>query len=157
MLRAEAIFWRSVEFFLAVILGIMTVLVFGNVVLRYGFHSSIGSAIEVSRLMLVWLIMIGAALTLRRDEHLAVDEFIAEFAPRLHKVMSFLIGLFIVFVCILLLIGTWRLTASNWQNISQLTGIPKAVGYMSGAISAGLMILIAAVKSFHMLKNWNRK
>ena len=44
----------------------MVVLVFGNVVLRYGFNSGITISEELSRWLLVWLTFLGAIVALRR-------------------------------------------------------------------------------------------
>ena len=51
---------RVIEWLLALALAVMVLLVFGNVVLRYAFDSGIASAEEVSRLMFVWLVFLGA-------------------------------------------------------------------------------------------------
>ena len=46
---------RFVEWVLVVMFGIMAILVFGNVVLRYGFNSGIVFSEEVSRFLFMWL------------------------------------------------------------------------------------------------------
>ena len=46
---------RLIDLLLAVALAIMVVLVFGNVVLRYGFNSGITTSEELSRWLFVWL------------------------------------------------------------------------------------------------------
>lgn len=65
--------WNSIDILMAMILSFMIVLVFTNVVLRYGFSSGLRPSVELSRLGLVWVVMLGAAVVLRRGEHLAVD------------------------------------------------------------------------------------
>jgi len=49
---------RRLEALIALMLAIMVVLVFGNVVLRYGFNSGITMSEEVSRWLFVWLTVI---------------------------------------------------------------------------------------------------
>ena len=51
----------------------MVVLVFGNVVLRYGFNSGITVSEELSRWLLVWLTFLGAIVAVREHAHLGVD------------------------------------------------------------------------------------
>ncbi len=51
----------------------MVVLVFGNVVLRYGFDSSIDMSDEVSRWLFVWVTFLGAVVALQGHEHLGMD------------------------------------------------------------------------------------
>ncbi len=57
--------WKSIDIIMAVILTCMIVLVFANVVLRYGFSSGLRPSVELSRLGLVWVVMLGAAVVLR--------------------------------------------------------------------------------------------
>lgn len=142
----ETRFWRLVELVLALLLGAMTTLIFANVVLRYGFASSLSAGIELSRLMMVWLIMLGAALVMRRDEHLAVVDLVSRLPRPFYRAARVGCTLFMLCASVLLLIGAWRLTDSNWNNVSQLTGIPRALGYAAGVVSAALMAIIALCK-----------
>ena len=61
---------KVVENVLIVMFAIMAVLVFGNVVLRYGFNSGIVFSEEVSRFLFMWLTLIGALIVLREHGHL---------------------------------------------------------------------------------------
>ena len=54
-------------------LALMVVLVFGNVVLRYGFNSGIAVSEEVSRYLFIWLTFIGAVIAVHEHAHLGVD------------------------------------------------------------------------------------
>lgn len=62
----KAIDWlfRPLEFAIVALLVAMVVMVFGNVVLRYGFNSGIVISEEVSRYFFVWLTFIGAVIAL---------------------------------------------------------------------------------------------
>ena len=54
-------FARISQVLMAGCLGVMAVAVFVNVVLRYGFGSGIAASEELSRLLFVWMVFIGAA------------------------------------------------------------------------------------------------
>ena len=56
---------KFLEFLIALGLAIMVVLVFGNVVLRYGFNSGITLSEEVSRWLFIWCTFLGAIVALR--------------------------------------------------------------------------------------------
>ena len=43
------------EFLIALMLALMVILVFGNVVLRYGFNSGIAISEEVARWLFIWI------------------------------------------------------------------------------------------------------
>lgn len=51
---------RILEGILAIIIAILSCIIFINIILRYGFHTSILSIDELSRLLFVWLTFIGA-------------------------------------------------------------------------------------------------
>src|SRR6478609_836242 len=58
-------------------LALMVLLVFGNVVLRYGFNSGITLSEELSRWLFVWMTFIGALVALRQHAHLGTDSLVA--------------------------------------------------------------------------------
>ena len=138
--------WKSVDVIIAVILLIMIGLVFTNVVLRYGFSSGIREAIELSRMSLVWLVMLGAAVVLRRNEHLAVHD-VLNLLPQPVKMFLRRLAYVVVLISVLMLFwGAWKQTLSNWQNISPLTGLPSGLFYLAGVVSSVLMTGIAVVR-----------
>ena len=63
---------KGIEFLIAFGLAIMVVLVFGNVVLRYGFNSGITVSEELSRWLFIWGTFLGALVALREPR--GVDE-----------------------------------------------------------------------------------
>ncbi len=133
---------------MAALLLAMIVLVFTNVVLRYGFSSGLRPSVELSRLGLVWVVMLGATVVLRRSEHLAVTEFSEVLFPKLVPFLRRLAYLVILVAVLMLFWGAFRQMNANWNNISQLTGLPSALFYLAGVVSAVLMTVIAAVRVF---------
>ncbi|WP_234495490.1 TRAP transporter small permease [Vibrio maritimus] len=140
--------WKSIDVIMAVILTCMIVLVFTNVVLRYGFSSGLRPSVELSRLGLVWVVMLGAAVVLRRGEHLAVSEFSERLFPKAVPVLRRLCWIVVLVSVSMLFIGSYRQMMSNWSDISQLTGLPSALFYLAGVVSGGLMGVIAFVRIF---------
>lgn len=141
--------WRSVDLIMAALLLAMILLVFTNVVMRYGFSSGLRPSVELSRLGFVWLVMIGAAVVLRRNEHLAVYEFSSAVMPRLVPVLRRLAYVVILISMLMLFWGAFKQMNANWNNISQLTGLPSSVFYLAGVISGALMSFIAVVRIFN--------
>lgn len=77
----RAVLWKAIAALMAVLMAAMIGLVFANVVMRYGFASGVRPAIELSRLGFVWIVMLGAALALRANEHLAITEVVETLLP----------------------------------------------------------------------------
>src|SRR5574343_283962 len=64
-------FQHWAEAAMAACLAVMAAAVFVNVVLRYGFGSGIAASEELSRLLFVWMVFIGATAAYPRGEHMA--------------------------------------------------------------------------------------
>ena len=140
--------WNSIDVIMAVILTAMVALVFANVVLRYGFSSGLRPSVELSRLGLVWVVMLGAAVVLRRGEHLAVAEFSEKLLPKAVPILRRICWAIILVSVGMLYIGSYRQMMANWSDISQLTGLPSALFYLAGVVSGALMGVIALVRIF---------
>jgi TRAP-type C4-dicarboxylate transport system permease small subunit len=138
--------WDSIEAIVALLMVVMIGLVFTNVVLRYGFSSSLRPSVELSRMGLVWVVMLGAVVVLRRDEHLAVTEISDVLFPRAVPFLRRLGYVIILFAVGMLFWGAFRQMMANWNNISQLTGLPSGLFYAAGVISGALMAFVSAVR-----------
>lgn len=125
-------------------LAVMVVLVFGNVVLRYGFNSGIAISEELSRWLLVWLTFLGAIVALRTHHHLGVDTLV-RLLPATGKRICFIINYcLMLFADWLLLSGSWRQTLINIDDRAPATGLSMAIFYAVGIIfgvSAGVILL----------------
>src|SRR5690606_42141893 len=83
-------------------MAVMSAMVFLNVVLRYGFNSGIPISVELSRIIFVWIIMLGSIASLAQGAHLAVDSFVAKLL-RTGRVVCFLVAHGLVHWCCLVL------------------------------------------------------
>ncbi|MFC3282168.1 TRAP transporter small permease [Litchfieldella rifensis] len=124
----------------------MIVLVFTNVVLRYGFNSGISVSVELSRFLFVWVTFLGAVTALLRHEHLSVTT-LAERLPRpAQAVLRRLVTLVMLGCCLMLLKGSYEQTLLNWSNLSPISGIPVGVFYLAGLMAGVLMSVILAYR-----------
>lgn len=146
MRRLVGRLWSVIDGIIALLLAAMIIIVFTNVVLRYGFSSGLRQSVEVARLWFVWVVMLGAAVALRRNEHLAVPEFSEKLFPRAVPMLRRVCWVVVIVAVGMLFIGALNQTMANWNNISQLTGLPSALFYLAGVVSAVLMAAIAVVR-----------
>lgn len=134
---------RSMEWVLICILGLMVVLVFGNVVLRYGFNSGISFSEEVSRFLFVWMVFLGSVLMLRDNGHLGVHTITSRLPLAGKKFCKLLGDVVTLACCVLLSIGGWQIIKLNMVNIAPISGIPIGVVYMACLFcSVGMGILL---------------
>ncbi|WP_295522196.1 TRAP transporter small permease [uncultured Pseudacidovorax sp.] len=136
---------RAVENLVALMLAVMVVLVFGNVVLRYGFNSGILLSEEVSRWLFIWMTFLGALVALHERAHLGVDMVVGRLPPAGKKLCLLLSQLLMLYMLWLLLQGSIAQTRINWDVEAPVTGLSMAIVYSVGivfAIGGGLLLLI---------------
>jgi TRAP-type C4-dicarboxylate transport system permease small subunit len=136
---------RAVENLVALMLAVMVVLVFGNVVLRYGFNSGITLSEEVSRWLFIWMTFLGALVALHERAHLGVDMVVGRLPPAGKKLCLLLSQLLMLYMLWLLLQGSIVQTRINWDVEAPVTGLSMAIVYSVGivfAIGGGLLLLI---------------
>ncbi|RYX95550.1 MAG: TRAP transporter small permease [Comamonadaceae bacterium] len=136
---------KGLEFLIALGLAMMVVLVFGNVVLRYGFNSGITVSEEVSRWLFIWGTFLGALVALREHGHLGVDMVVGRL-PVLGKKICLIIGhLLMIFIVVLLAMGSWEQVKINWDVTAPSTGwsmaIVSSAGLVFGVLACGLLLL----------------
>src|SRR3954462_2697540 len=133
----------------ALCLAVMVVLVFGNVVLRYGFNSGITVSEELSRWLLVWLTFLGAIVAVREHAHLGVDSLV-RMLPATGKRICFVINYcLMLYADWLLLTGSWRQTIINIDDRAPATGLSVGIFYFVGVVfgvSAGVILLYDLVR-----------
>lgn len=90
MKKTVDLFFKLLEFLVVASLVAMVIMVFGNVVLRYGFNSGITVSEEMSRYCFIWLTYIGAMIAMRERGHLGVDTMVKHLPVMGKKVCLFI-------------------------------------------------------------------
>ena len=144
-------FQRVTHFAMAACLGVMAVSVFVNVVLRYGFGSGIAASEELSRLLFVWMVFIGATAAYPAGEHMAFTSLVGmlQSRPAALAVMTVLIRLLVIAACVLLGWGAWQQVVVGMDSRSVVLAYPTALlplPAMLASIAIGVMALIELFK-----------
>jgi C4-dicarboxylate transporter DctQ subunit len=95
------------ETFIAIALGLMTLITFFNVVARYVFNDNILWALEVTVVLFAWLVLVGAAYGVKKTFHIGVDVVINILPPPLKKAAALLSVIACLAFALLLLKGAW--------------------------------------------------
>lgn len=117
---------RGFEVLIVASLALMGILVFGNVVLRYAFNSGIAVSEELSRLLFVWLIFLGAVLASARHSHIGFDTLHRWVGPRARRGLIAFNGALILAGCVIFIVGGWQQTTINLGNSYPVLGISYA-------------------------------
>jgi C4-dicarboxylate transporter DctQ subunit len=92
---------------IALILGLMTIITFINVVLRYGFNTGIIWGLEAVTFLFAWLVLFGMSYAVKVTAHLGVDAVINLFSDGPRKVLAILAGVICVIYACLIMKGAW--------------------------------------------------
>ncbi len=92
---------------IAVLLGLMTLVTFINVVLRYGFNSSLIWGLEVTLILFAWLILFGVSYCVKVTAHLGVDAVLNVLSAGPRKALTLLAAALCLIYAFLLMKGAW--------------------------------------------------
>jgi TRAP-type C4-dicarboxylate transport system permease small subunit len=154
--KAAPLWTRMVDHFMALLLALMVVLVFGNVVLRYGFNSGISASEELSRYFFVWLIFMGAAVGLYRRDHMGINSFVRMLPRAGQMVMAVVAELLMLGCCGVLVVGSVSQAIINHENLSPGTNLPVSLLYAPLTLAAVVMCMVLVVSLFRIVSGASR-
>ena len=144
---------RLVEKLMALALALIVLLIFSNVVGRYVFGTSFAGAEELSRLLFVWLVFLGAILALRRRAHLGVELVQARLPRWARKSCAVITHLLTLYALWLFLDGSWTQTQIGLHVYSTVLHFPNALIASAGLVCAASMMLIVTNNLLRIVTN----
>lgn len=146
MNKLNNLFFKLAELLLVTMLSAMVIMVFGNVVLRYGFNSGIISSEELSRFLFIWITFLGAIIAMRENAHLGLDTLVRVLPHGGKKACFALSNLLMLACCVLMFYGTWKQHQINATTLSPVTETPMSWVYGVGYVASVAMGLLIAGK-----------
>ena len=138
-------------FLMVACLGLMVLMVFGNVVLRYGFNSGITVSEELSRWLFVWMTFLGAIVAVRKHAHLGTDALVGRL-PKAGKKACFVAAhILMLLMCWLMFRGAWQQAVINYETTSAVMQASMAWLYASGVVFAVLAAVIILLELWQLL------
>ncbi|MFM2058456.1 MAG: hypothetical protein RLY71_2841 [Pseudomonadota bacterium] len=136
---------KLISVLVALCLLVMVIMVFGNVVLRYGFNSGLTISEELSRWLFVWMTFLGAVIALRDNAHLGTDMLVSRLGP-LGKRICMGLSLLLMLYCLWLLCrGSYEQLMLNIDSESPVMEVSMgwfhASGLAFGVLGAPILIL----------------
>jgi len=142
---------RVIELLIAGALALMVVLVFGNVVLRYGFNSGLTVSEELSRWLFVWVTFLGAVVALRDNGHLGTDMLVGRLGPTGKRLCMGLSLLAMLYCLWLLFAGSLEQFKLNVGSDSPVMEASMGWFYAAGMAFAGLSAPVLLRDLFRLL------
>lgn len=139
---------RIEEYAAVVLLGVMTVLVFTQVFLRFVLGLGYGWIEELSRVSFVWVVYLGAIVGIQRHLHLRVTVLIKVLPKPLRQPAAFLGDLVLLAFCAAMAWFGTQLVLSTLQYSFRLpsTGLSMFWPYLIIPLSFGLQALRLVVR-----------
>jgi TRAP-type C4-dicarboxylate transport system permease small subunit len=147
-------FFSGVEAVVFVLVLVLLVLIALQVFTRYIMHAALPWTEEVARMMLVWMVILGAAIAMERKEHYAITVLSDRFrGATLLWVLVITNLLGVVFLAALAYHGAEYMSA-NMKTTYVSTQVSRGWVYL--ALPVGSVIMIASL-ALHSVEVWNRR
>ena len=137
---------RICEVALIILLAAMAVVVFLQVLFRYIIHLPLFWTEEFARYCLVWASLLGAAVALKRGEHIAVTFFLDNFPKRAARALTVVAQISVILILAVMAWGGIKLVLVTSAQISPALRISMAVPYLALPIGSVIML-------FHVLSS----
>ncbi|WP_420002476.1 TRAP transporter small permease [Arenibacterium sp. LLYu02] len=106
---------------IAAILGLMTLITFVNVVLRYIFSTGLIWGLEAVTFLFAWLVLFGVSYAVKVTAHLGVDAVTNLLSLQMRRAIAIIAGVCCLVYAGLLVKGAWDYWA-NFANLPQTSG-----------------------------------
>jgi TRAP-type C4-dicarboxylate transport system permease small subunit len=155
MEKAKNAIDRIVSLLLIVIMAVMVFNVTWQVLSRYVVQSPSSYTDELSRYLLIWLGMLGAAYVAGKNEHLAIDIFPQKvYGVAKKRLMVFIHLTIVAFVVPVMIMGGGNLVYITYtlQQKSATLGLPLAYVYFIIPVSGVLVLFYQIVEILKTLR-----
>lgn len=125
---------------LAIILTVMTVLVFWQVLSRFVTGTSLRFSEELARFLMIWLIMLGSAYAQRNDGLISVDILTDIVKGKVRRGLKVVINVISIVFYVILLVYGWYMSQRASIQIAPGTGISMFWPMFSLSVGAFLLI-----------------
>jgi len=132
---------RVEELFIGVLLLAITGVIFLNVVMRYGFNSTLSWAEEFARYGVIWVTFIGASVCVARHLHIAIDVWGHKLSERTNRYWSIAVSAFCSVASVVFCWYSLQLVAKALQTGQKAIalGLPMWCVYGSMSLGSALM------------------
>lgn len=128
----------------------MTVAVLAQVFGRYVFNYSISWTEETAKFAQIWVVLMGAGITMRRGLHVAVDVLAAMLPLPLMRALLVLVAFGCIWFLGVVIYGSFPLLELGWMfETSPVLQVPMWTIYLClplGAIYFGVEIILSVIK-----------
>lgn len=135
-----------------VMLAVMFVIFISLVITRYFFSYSPSWSEEISRFLLVWISMLGAAVLVVYQDHFALHMLVQKLSPRAKLLHSLVVQIIILVVTAVVFYHAISFANSARDVIAPGSGMSMFWPKLSIPVGMGLMVLFVMVSIFDTIR-----
>ncbi len=132
---------RTEEAIICLLMALTTLLVFVDVVMRFGFNTGFMWTQELTLHMSAWFVLFGASYGIKVGSHIGVDAFVKMFSRTNRRILSAIGCLLGLAYCGLILYGSWIYLAKVKQIGIELEDLPIPAWIAHGMLIVGFVFL----------------
>lgn len=129
------------ERLIGLLLIAMTLLVFVEVVLRFGFNTGIEWAQEVTLYLSAWMVLLGASWGIREGAHIGVDAFVKLLPNRQRRIITLLAIVLCLIYCGLFIQGSWVYLSKMAKIGIEMDDVPLPKWQAMSVLIIGFVLL----------------
>ena len=115
---------RAEEAVICILLVLTTLLVFSDVVMRFGFNTGLMWSQELTLHMSAWMVLFGASYGLKVGSHIGMDAFVKLFPRGGRRILTAIAAVLALIYCGLVLYGSWIYLAKMKKIGIELEDLP---------------------------------
>ncbi len=150
---------KGAEYLLIGLIAGISILIFVQVVFRYGFNHSLYWSEEVGRYTLIWITFIGASVGFKKKAHMGVDFLFKAFGKNTQAILTVISDISIFILAVILAVYGIKLASFVRFQTSAALLLPMAVPYSAiwiGGILTAVHSLAFMLSDIVILFNKNR-
>lgn len=137
---------RLAGVFLGVAFGLMTILIFLQVLVRFvftnfGLNISFPWTEEISRYLMIWVVFVGAAVAMQKDNMIQLEAFVNMLPITFGKVVKIASLLITAVFFSYLIFISYEQVIDGMNQTSPVMGVPMAYAFASILMGSVLMLL----------------
>ena len=136
---------------ISVLCLLMIIITFIQVIFRYVLNSALPWAGEITIFFFIWVIFLGASITLHKGLHIGVDIITNQLREKNKKIIYIFTNILIIIFCILIFFGSIPLVIDNFTQRSPALEIRLTYVYLSIPFSMIAMSWISLKKILNTL------
>lgn len=132
---------RAEEAVICILLVLTTLLVFSDVVMRFGFNTGLMWSQELTLHMSAWMVLFGASYGLKVGSHIGMDAFVKLFPRGGRRILTAIAAALALIYCGLVLYGSWIYLAKMKKIGIELEDLPIPAWVAHSLLLIGFSLL----------------